>query len=77
MQSDGALVIVLSEYGVTGVGGPVHINRALREAGLIQVRNELGYELLDPGASAAFAVSDHQVAHIYVRDPERIGEVKA
>jgi len=77
VQRDGARVIVLSEYGVTGVVEPVHINRALREAGLIQVRNELGHELLDPGASAAFAVSDHQVAHIYVRDPERIGEVRA
>jgi predicted AlkP superfamily pyrophosphatase or phosphodiesterase len=77
VQRDGTRVIVLSEYGVTGVEGPVHINRALREAGLIQVRNELGHELLDPGASEAFAVSDHQVAHIYVRDPERIGEVKA
>ncbi len=77
VQRDGARVIVLSEYGVTDVEGPVHINRALREAGLIHVRNELGTELLDPGASEAFAVADHQIAHVYVRSPKRIAEVKA
>ena len=77
VQRDGSRVMVLSEYGVTRVDGPVHINRVLREAGLLQVRPELGRELLDAGASEAFAVSDHQVAHVYVRSPESIGEVKS
>lgn len=76
-EQDGATVIVLSEYGVTEVSNPVHINRALREAGMIQVREELGRELLDAGASSAFAVADHQIAHIYVRRPEAVAEVKA
>jgi predicted AlkP superfamily pyrophosphatase or phosphodiesterase len=75
-QKDGARVVVLSEYGITGVSGPVHINRALREARLIQVRTELGLEMLDAGGSEAFAVADHQVAHVYVRRPERVPEVK-
>ena len=65
-------VIVLSEYGLCDVSRPIHINRALREAGLIAVREELGLELLDAGASAAFAVADHQVAHVYVNDPSRL-----
>jgi predicted AlkP superfamily pyrophosphatase or phosphodiesterase len=73
----GARVIVCSEYGITEVRGPVHINRALREAGLIRVREERGTELLDPGASEAFAVSDHQLAHVYVRRQERVPEVRA
>jgi predicted AlkP superfamily pyrophosphatase or phosphodiesterase len=77
VQKDGARVIVCSEYGITDVSGPVHINRALREAGLIRVREERGLELLDPGASEAFAVSDHQIAHVYVKRPERIAEVAA
>jgi predicted AlkP superfamily pyrophosphatase or phosphodiesterase len=64
----GARIILLSEYGITNVSRPVHINRALREAGLLQVRVERGLELLDAGASKAFAVADHQVAHIYVND---------
>ena len=50
----------------------MHINRVLREHGLIAVRDELGRELLDAGASAAFAVADHQVAHVYVNDPPRL-----
>lgn len=61
-------VIILSEYGITDVNRPVHLNRVLREHGLLQVRVERGLELLDPGASAAFAVADHQVAHIYIND---------
>jgi predicted AlkP superfamily pyrophosphatase or phosphodiesterase len=76
VRRDGARVVVLSEYGVTPVAGAVHPNRALREAKLLQVRRELGRELLDAGASEAFAVADHQVAHVYVRSPERVGEVK-
>jgi predicted AlkP superfamily pyrophosphatase or phosphodiesterase len=70
-------VVVLSEYGITEVSDAVHVNRALREAGLVRVRQELGREQLDPGASAAFAVADHQIAHVYVRDPARLGEVRA
>ena len=76
-ERSGARVIVLSEYGIVPVSRPVHINRALRQAGLIQVREEMGRELLDAGASEAFAVADHQVAHVYVRSPARIAEVKA
>jgi len=71
----GLRVIVLSEYGIDEVSGAIHVNRILREAGLLRVREELGREQLDAGASDAFAVADHQVAHVYVRDPARIDEV--
>lgn len=74
---DGTRIVVLSEYGITNVSGPVHINRALRQAGLLQVREEVGLELLDAGASDAFAIADHQLAHIHVPDPERRAAVKA
>jgi predicted AlkP superfamily pyrophosphatase or phosphodiesterase len=72
----GRRVIVLSEYGLMNVSQPVHINRALREAGLLAVRDELGLDAFDPGASAAFAVADHQVAHVYLRDDAQIAAVK-
>jgi predicted AlkP superfamily pyrophosphatase or phosphodiesterase len=75
-ERDGARVIVLSEYGITQVSRPIHVNRALRQAGLLALREELGSELLDPGASPAFAVADHQIAHVYVRDPARVDEVR-
>jgi predicted AlkP superfamily pyrophosphatase or phosphodiesterase len=73
----GLRVVVLSEYGITEVSGAVHVNRALREAGLLRVREELGYEQLDAGASRAFAVADHQIAHVYVRDPADLPAVRA
>ena len=75
-EKAGASVVILSEYGITAVNRPVHLNRRLREAGLITVRDELGHELLDAGASAAFAVADHQVAHVYVNDRSRLAEVR-
>ena len=75
-ERDGARVIVLSEYGISPVSTPIHINRALREAGLLRVRVEDGGELLDVPQSRAFAVADHQIAHIYVAEPDLIGEVK-
>ena len=64
----GARVIVLSEYGIVPVSRPVHLNRVLREAGLISVRMEEGLERVDVGQSRAFAAADHQLAHVYVRD---------
>jgi predicted AlkP superfamily pyrophosphatase or phosphodiesterase len=73
----GARVIVVSEYGITPVSGAIHLNRVLREARLIAVRDELGRELLDAGASRAFAVADHQVAHIYVNDPAVLDDVRS
>ncbi len=76
VQKAGARVVVLSEYGITNVSGVVHPNRALREAGLLRVRVERGLEKLDAGASEAFAVADHQIAHIYVKRRERIDEVR-
>lgn len=75
-ERDGARVLIVSEYGIAPVAAPTHINRVLRAAQLLQVRRELGRELLDAGASEAFAVADHQLAHVYVRRPERIAEVK-
>lgn len=67
-RAAGAEVVVLSEYAITAVNRPVHLNRLLRDAGFLTVRREpLGWETLDCGASRAFAVADHQVAHVYVR----------
>jgi predicted AlkP superfamily pyrophosphatase or phosphodiesterase len=75
-EGKGAKVLLLAEYGITDVNTPVHINRALRNAGYIQVKEELGLELLDAGASQAFAVADHQVAHVYIKNPENIPAIQ-
>lgn len=69
-------IILLSEYGITHVNRPVHLNRELRKNGWLQIRVERGLELLDPGASKAFAVADHQTAHIYLNDRSIAEQVK-
>ena len=75
-ERTGRSVVVVSEYGITKATDAVHINRALRRAGLLAVRpEEFGREILDPGASEAFALADHQIAHVYVRNPDRVAEV--
>ncbi|TWG98993.1 putative proteins of the AP superfamily [Nocardioides sp. J9] len=76
----GARVVVLSEYGITRADTPVDVNRALRAAHLLEVYTQDGMEYLDPWTSRAFAVADHQVAHVYVADPadlERVREICA
>ncbi|UWX53953.1 alkaline phosphatase family protein [Maribacter litopenaei] len=76
-EQKGAKIILLSEYGITNVKNPIHLNRILRKEGFVKVRIERGLELLDAGASEAFAVADHQVAHIYVKDSVNLDKVKA
>jgi predicted AlkP superfamily pyrophosphatase or phosphodiesterase len=76
-QERDALIAVVSEYAITDVSQPVHINRILREAGWLVARKEpLGWESLDAGGSTAFAVADHQVAHVYVNDSSKLQSVK-
>uniref|UniRef100_UPI003B59D761 alkaline phosphatase family protein n=1 Tax=Shewanella gaetbuli TaxID=220752 RepID=UPI003B59D761 len=69
--------LVVSEYGITDVDTPVHINKALRNAGYIAVRETNGFENLDCGASKAFAVADHQCAHVYINEKSEIEAIKA
>ncbi len=76
-RNAGATVVVLSEYGITNVERPVDINRALRREGLLEVYTQAGMEYLDPWASRAFAVADHQVAHVYVRDSADVERVRS
>ena len=70
-------VLVVSEYGIRNVDKPVDINRALRKAGHLAVQETLGWELLDAGASRAFAVADHQVAHVYARSRDALDHARA
>lgn len=67
--------IILSEYGIEPVSRPIAVNRIFREENCIAIREELGLELLDAGASEAFAVADHQIAHVYVRNPQNTARI--
>ena len=73
----GVRVLVVSEYGIAPVRDACMPNVALRRAGLLAVRAEDGRELLDTSESLAFAVCDHQAAHVYVRRPEDVPAARA
>ncbi|RAJ75065.1 putative AlkP superfamily pyrophosphatase or phosphodiesterase [Chitinophaga dinghuensis] len=75
-EAQDAAIIILSEYGISNATNPIDINRLLRKEGLLAIREERGLEILDPGASKAFAVADHQMAHIYINDPSCYKKVK-
>jgi predicted AlkP superfamily pyrophosphatase or phosphodiesterase len=76
-EARGVRVLVLSEYGMSPVSRPVHLNRLFRARGWLLLKNERGRETLDCGGSRAFAVADHQVAHVYVNAPSILCEVRA
>jgi predicted AlkP superfamily pyrophosphatase or phosphodiesterase len=76
-EKRGVRPIVLSEYGITAVRRSIALNRVFRAKGWLAVKDELGRELLDCGASKAFAIADHQIAHIYVNDSALLSAVRS
>ena len=76
-EARGVQIVLLSEYGITPVGQPIHLNRLFRERGWLAIKEELGLERLDCGNSRAFAVADHQVAHIYINDKSIENDVRS
>jgi predicted AlkP superfamily pyrophosphatase or phosphodiesterase len=76
LRDRGHTVLALSEYGISAVRRPVDINRALRRERLLSVYDQRGMEYLDPCTSRAFAVADHQAAHVYVADPADVPRVR-
>ncbi len=70
-------VMLVSEYGISEVSKPIHLNRLFREQGWITIKEELGREQLDLGASQVFAIADHQISHIYLNDPSLKEQVRS
>jgi predicted AlkP superfamily pyrophosphatase or phosphodiesterase len=75
-QQRGIRPIVLSEYGITQVKRSIALNRVFRARGWITIKEEMGRELLDCGASKVFAIVDHQIAHVYVNDASLLEQVR-
>jgi hypothetical protein len=68
LETAGYRPVLVSEYGVEStqtINAAIPINRILREHNLLSIRIEDGLDTLDPGACRAFAVVDHQIAHVY------------
>jgi predicted AlkP superfamily pyrophosphatase or phosphodiesterase len=66
-MADQTNIVIVSEYGFNDVGKAIPLNIALRDKGLLSVRSIGGKEYMDFENSNAFAMVDHQVAHIYVK----------
>lgn len=64
------LWLVTSEYAIVPVEHVVYPNRLLREAGLLKVTEVEGGEYLDFANSKAWALADHQMSHVFVRDAD-------
>ena len=61
-------VLIFGDYAMAGVTEAVFPNRALLEAGLMKTR-KIGHMLYpDFYQSLAFAVADHEIAHVHVKD---------
>ena len=69
-------VLVFGDYAIEPTDRAVFPNRALREASLLSVRSVRGMLYPDFHTSRAFAVADHQIAHVYVRDDADLPEVR-
>ncbi|REJ97308.1 MAG: alkaline phosphatase family protein [Planctomycetota bacterium] len=75
---DDVLWLVASEYVLTEVDSVSYPNRLLRDAGFLTLGDDgEGRELLNVARSQAWALVDHQFAHVFVRDAANVDRVAA
>jgi len=73
---DDMVLMIVSEYGMVPVDHAVMPNQILRDAGFLKVRTIAGKEYIDYELSDAFALVDHQIAHVYFNNKDIVEEVK-
>lgn len=72
------LWLAASEYAITEVDMVGYPNRVLREAGFLSLDvDDQGREQLDVSQSRAWALVDHQLAHLFVKEPADVHRVAA
>ncbi len=74
--NSGGKVVLLSEYAMREVNSSIAPNQILARADLLQTRSTPDGALIDFENSQAIAMVDHQIAHVYVRDPGQINLVR-
>jgi hypothetical protein len=72
-QINDMLWLVVGEYVITRVRHVLFPNRVLREAGLLAVEQRDDGEHLDIAGSRAWAMTDHQLSHVYLSDDDEAG----
>jgi predicted AlkP superfamily pyrophosphatase or phosphodiesterase len=74
---DGEKIVLLSEYAISPVRRSIQPNRLLAETGLLVTRSTPDGDLIDYENSRAFAMVDHQIAHIFLQEPNDASAVHA
>jgi predicted AlkP superfamily pyrophosphatase or phosphodiesterase len=69
-------IVLLSEYAMRGVSVCFQPNRILAEAGLLVTWDSPDGKLIDYERSEAFAMVDHQIAHVYCRETDSIDKAR-
>ncbi|QDT37311.1 alkaline phosphatase family protein [Stratiformator vulcanicus] len=67
--------LAASEYVITPVSDVQFPNRLLRELGLLSIDDQDGAEHLNPARSDAWALVDHQFAHVFVKNAEDVERI--
>ena len=68
-------VLLFGDYAITDVTRAVFPNRVLYEAGFLQCRQVKNMLYPDYHTSRAFAVADHQIAHVIIQDESITQEI--
>lgn len=76
-RAEGYDVLAYGDYDISPAGAVALPNVALAAAGLLKLREVRGMLYPDFNASDAFAMVDHQAAHVYVRDASRLEQARA
>ncbi len=67
-EASGHAMVVFGDYAIAPCHTPVYPNRTLADAGLLATRDIRGMQYVDLHRSRAFALVDHEIAHIYLAD---------
>jgi predicted AlkP superfamily pyrophosphatase or phosphodiesterase len=76
-QNRGDEAIIFGDYAITETpNGAVFPNKILLEAGFFKTRSVNSMLYPDLYGSRAFAMVDHQIAHVYIKDKTNIATIK-
>ncbi|MBI5724003.1 MAG: alkaline phosphatase family protein [Planctomycetes bacterium] len=73
---NGYEIIIFGDYAIADCRQAVFPNRALCDAGLLATRRVREMIYPDLPASRAFAMVDHEIAHVYIRNPADVQPVR-
>jgi len=76
-DANGYDVLVFGDYAIKPVSEAVLPNRALHDAGLLKTRPVKGMLYPDFHSSQAFAMVDHEIAHVYVNQTQALASTRA